>query len=123
MQCVLARFPASDQAWVFGSVALGRATGISDLAIAAGLKVDPRRSEQKMALIEVFAQSTGRAIDWGDLNAVVEPQWGPILRHGQGLVGSDSANARLNSRHVFENTVFMSYRSPVVSQRCHAWIS
>lgn len=119
---VLARFPAIDQALVFGSVAMGTATAFSDLDIAAAFNTAPMSPEQKLALIAALAQSTGRPIDLIDLNAVGEPLLGQILRHGRRLMGSNDAYAGLLSRHLFENTDFMPHRSRILAERRLAWI-
>jgi len=118
---VLARFPDLVLGLVFGSVAQGRQRPDSDLDIAVQAK-QAFTVEEKTALIEALAQSTGRPIDLIDLKVVAEPLLGQILRHGRRLFGSNTAYAQLISRHLFEQADFMPYRSRILAERRAAWI-
>ena len=117
---VLARFPAVVLAVLFGSVALGRQRPDSDLDIAVAAQRALTVAE-KMALIEAFAERTGRPVDLIDLKVVTEPLLGQIVRHGRHLLGSDGAYGQLISRHLFEQADFMPYRSRVLAERRAAW--
>ena len=117
---VLARFPAVVLAVLFGSVALGRQRPDSDLDIAVAAQRALTVAE-KMALIEAFAERTGRPVDLIDLKVVTEPLLGQIVRHGRRLLGSDGAYGQLISRHLFEQADFMPYRSRVLAERRAAW--
>lgn len=121
LRAVLARFPGLVLAMLFGSFASGRQRSDSDLDI--GVAADHAlTAEEKMALIEALAQSTGLPIDLIDLRVVAEPVLGQILRHGRRILGDDSAYGRLISRHLFEQADFMPYRTRVLAERRAAWI-
>lgn len=122
LQEVLARFPMLELALLFGSVAQGRARMDSDLDIAVSAGHRALTAEERRALIEALAERTGRPVDLIDLQTVGEPLLGQILRHGQRLLGSDGAYARLLSHHLFEQADFMPYRTRVLAERRAAWI-
>jgi predicted nucleotidyltransferase len=118
---VLVRFPTLVLALVFGSVALGRPRGDSDLDIAVAAN-QALTSVEKMDIIAALAEKTGRPIDLIDLKVVAEPLLGQIVRHGRRLIGSDGAYGRLISQHLFEQADFMPYRNRVLAERRAAWI-
>ena len=118
---VLSSFPELVLGLVFGSVAQGRQRPDSDLDIAVQAK-QPFTVDEKTALIDALAQSTGRPIDLIDLKVVAEPLLGQILRHGRRLFGSDTAYGQLISRHLFEQADFMPYRARILAERRAAWI-
>lgn len=106
---------------LFGSLATdqGRAESDLDLAVDAGHDLT---ASEKMALIAVLAESTGRPIDLVDLRSVGEPLLGQILRHGKRLLGSDTDYAELLYKHLVEQADFMPYRNRILAERRKAWI-
>lgn len=121
LKAVLARFPEITLALVFGSVALGRQRADSDLDIAVAAE-HVLTADEKRALIDALATSTGRPIDLIDLSTVSEPLLGQILRHGIKLFGNNVLYGNLISRHVFEQTDFMPYRTRLLAERRATWI-
>ena len=120
LRSVLARFPGIELAILFGSVSLGRQRADSDLDVAVAARHTLTASE-KAAIIEAFAECTGRPVDLIDLKAVGEPLLGQIVRHGRRLLGGDGAYGRLISRHLFEQADFMPYRTRVLAERRATW--
>lgn len=118
---VLAHFPKIVLAVLFGSVALGRQRVDSDLdiAVAAG---HPLTTDEKLSMISLLAERTGRPIDLIDLTVVAEPLLGQIVRHGRRVLGSDTLYGNLISRHLFEQADFMPYRTRLLAERRLAWI-
>lgn len=118
---VLARYPAVRLAYLFGSLASGRARPDSDLDLAV-LAERPLAPEAKMALIEALAHRFGRPVDLVDLAQVGEPLLGQILLHGRRLLGSDTLHGDMISRHLIEQADFLPYRDRVLAERRRAWI-
>lgn len=118
---VLAGFPGVVLAFIFGSVAQGRATRDSDLDMAVATR-QALSADQKMALIAALAARTGRPIDLIDLNTVGQPLLGQIVRHGRRLLGSAAAHGQLISRHLVEEADFMPLRNRILQERRAAWI-
>lgn len=118
---ILAHFPKIALAVLFGSVALGRERADSDLDIAVAAK-QALTADEKIALIDALAESTGRPIDLIDLKVVSEPLLGQIVRHGRRILGSDTLYGDLISRHLFEQADFMPYRTRLLAERRIAWI-
>lgn len=118
---VFARFPQVVLVLLFGSVASGQQRTDSDLdvAVAAG---HPLTMEEKIAMIGLLAERTGRPVDLIDLNGVAEPLLGQIVRHGRRVLGSDTLYGKLISRHLFEQADFMPYRTRLLAERRMAWI-
>ncbi|MBK7765556.1 MAG: nucleotidyltransferase domain-containing protein [Sulfuritalea sp.] len=118
---VFARFPQVVLVLLFGSVAAGQQRTDSDLdvAVAAG---HPLTMEEKIAMIGLLAERTGRPVDLIDLNGVAEPLLGQIVRHGRRVLGSDTLYGQLISRHLFEQADFMPYRTRLLAERRMAWI-
>ena len=118
---VFARFPQVVLVLLFGSVAAGKQRTDSDLdvAVAAG---HPLTKEEKIAMIGLLAERTGRPVDLIDLNGVAEPLLGQIVRHGRRVLGSDTLYGQLISRHLFEQADFMPYRTRLLAERRMAWI-
>jgi predicted nucleotidyltransferase len=118
---VLTHFPKIIFAILFGSFAAGRQHAESDLDIAVAAE-PALTSDEKIALINALASSTGRPVDLIDLKAVSEPLLGQILRHGRRLLGTDTFYGGLISHHLFEQADFMPYRSRLLAERRKAWI-
>lgn len=121
----LARQLATDtrlrQAFVFGSVAAGRAGTDSDLDLAVDLG-RPITEHERMGLISEVALLSGRPIDLIDLHAVGEPLLGQILRNGRRLIGSRAEFGNLIARHFTESADFLPLRRRIQNQRRRAWI-
>jgi len=121
LKVVLARFPKITLAILFGSVALGRQRADSDLDIAVAAD-EPLTVDDRLAIISVLAERTGRSIDLIDLKVAPEPLLGQVLRHGRRILGSDTLYGELISRHLFEQADFMPYRTRLLAERRMAWI-
>jgi uncharacterized protein len=117
----LEQFPQISLAVLFGSAVLGRQQPQSDLDIAVAAK-RPLTANEKIAIIGALAERTGRPIDLVDLNGVVEPLLGQVVRHGRRILGSDTLYGELISRHIFEQADFMPYRARLLAERRLAWI-
>jgi uncharacterized protein len=118
---VLSRFPKIVLAVLFGSVALGRERPDSDLDIAVAAKQE-LTTDEKIALVDALAESTGRPIDLIDLKMVSEPLLGQIVCHGRRILGSDTLFGELISRHLFEQADFMPYLNRLLKDRRMTWI-
>ncbi len=103
---VLSGFPFIIFAILFGSVVLDRQHKESDLDIAVAAD-QAMTAKEKIALINAFAETTGRPIDLIDLQVVSEPLLGQILHNGRRLLGSDTFYSDLISRHLFLQVDFM----------------
>lgn len=118
---MLARYPSFRAAYLFGSLATGRARPDSDLDLAV-LAAKALSSEEKAALIGELAELSGRAVDLVDLALAGEPVLGQVLVHGRRILGSDLDHARLIRRHLFEQADFVPYRNRILAERRQAWI-
>jgi uncharacterized protein len=116
----LSSHPEVELAIVFGSVAAGTAAAHSDVDLAV-LAAAPLSADQKMALVADVAFATGRAVDLIDLRTAGEPLMGQILEHGQRLLGSPEAHARLVSRHLVDAEDFLPYARRILAERRRAW--
>ena len=117
----LTRHGGLELAFVFGSVAQGKARVDSDLDIAVQA-ARPLSLQQKLALIGDLAEATGRPVDLIDLRTVGEPLLGQILGHGRRLLGSEDAHGRLLSRHLIDAADFLPLAQRIVDERRRAWI-
>jgi len=106
---------------LFGSVASGRPHAESDLDIAVAAD-HTLTVEERISLINALAERIGRPVDLIDLSVAAGPLLGQILRHGRRILGSDTLYGGLISRHVFEQTDFMPYRTRLLAERRMAWI-
>ena len=118
---VFAHFPKVVLVVLFGSVASGKQRADSDLDIALTTG-HPLTVEEKMAIVSLLAEHTGRAIDLIDLSVVGEPLLGQIVRHGRRVLGSDTLYGELISKHLFEQADFMPYQAKILAERRRAWI-
>ena len=121
IQRTLTRHGGLELAFVFGSVAQGKAHADSDLDIAVQA-ARPLSSQQKMALIGDLAAATGRPVDLIDLRTVGEPLLGQVLGHGRKLLGSVEAHGSLLSRHLIDAADFLPFAQRIVDERRRAWI-
>lgn len=118
---VFAHFPEVMMVVLFGSVASGKQRPDSDLDIALSTG-HPLTVDEKMSIISLLAERTGRPIDLIDLCVVGEPLLGQIVRHGRRVLGSDTLYGQLISKHLFEQADFMPYQARILAERRKAWI-
>ncbi|MNF79008.1 Nucleotidyltransferase domain protein [compost metagenome] len=121
VEAALAQHPDVRLAYVFGSVASGRARPDSDVDVAV-LMAAPLNAQSKIRLISDIASSTGRPVDLIDLVGVGEPLLGQILRHGVRIRGDAALHAQWVTRHIFNNEDFMPYVERMLAERRQAWI-
>jgi len=121
IQYVLIRHGGVRMAILFGSLAKGNASPMSDLDLAVSMDA-PVTTEVKMALIGDLASALGRPVDLIDLHEVGEPLLGQILQHGIRLLGSDTDHAELIKRHLFADADFMPYQRRILAERRQRWI-
>lgn len=121
VEAALAQHPDVRLAYVFGSVASGRARQDSDVDVAV-LMAAPLNVESKVRLISDIASSTGRPVDLIDLADVGEPLLGQILRHGVRIRGDAALHAQWVTRHILNNEDFMPYVERMLAERRQAWI-
>lgn len=115
----LEKHPEISLAYVFGSIAKGKAKPDSDLDIA--VQSDKAlTTEQHISLIEDLALATGRPIDLIDLKTAGEPLLGEILQ-GIRLIGSDANHAELIKRHLFDSADFLPYVERMLTERRAQW--
>jgi predicted nucleotidyltransferase len=121
LRSVLARHEGLRLAVLFGSLARGEASAVSDLDVAVAMDA-PLDLARKMSLIEDLALAFGRPVDLVDLRSAGEPLLGQILRHGVRLLGSDGAYAELLYRHLVAEADFVPYQRRILAERRRAWI-
>lgn len=117
----LKQHPEITLAYVFGSVAKGRARPDSDVDVAV-LADTPLGADQHIKLVCDIAAATGRPVDLVDLSRVGEPLLGQILKYGVRIRGNASQHADLMTRHVFNNEDFMPYVERMLAERRQRWI-
>jgi len=107
---------------VFGSMATGHYSEDSDFDIAIK-KISPLSTQEKIHLIEIITQATGRAVDLIDLSTVGEPLLGQILKQGKRLIGSNSDYAELALKHIYAQADFAPYIERTLKERRQKWIN
>ncbi|EIM01255.1 nucleotidyltransferase family protein [Rhodanobacter sp. 115] len=120
IQTALASHPDIRLAYVFGSVAQGRARPDSDVDVAVQMP-KPLDSALRMQLIEELALATGRPVDLIDLQTVGEPLLGQILKHGKRIAGDKTAHVAMMSRHVYAMEDFVPYVTRMLEERRRLW--
>lgn len=108
-------------AYVFGSVATGKANYQSDLDVAIRAS-HALSATKKAAIISELASITGRPVDLIDLNQAGEPLLGEILRDGKRIKGSDNQHAELIQRHIYNTEDFLPTVRRLLSERRQQWI-
>ena len=121
IQNALALHPDIRLAYVFGSVAQGRARPDSDVDVAVQMP-KPLDSALRTQLIEELALATGRPVDLIDLQTVGEPLLGQILKHGKRVAGDKTAHIAMMSRHVYAMEDFVPYVTRMLEERRRLWI-
>lgn len=106
---------------VFGSLAAGKGSMESDLdlAVDAGRRLT---ADEKLTLIGILAEQTGRPVDLVDIHAIGEPLLGQILKHGKRVLGSVTCYADLIRRHLFDQADYLPYRRRILAERRRSWI-
>lgn len=122
MREVLSGFTDIYLAVLFGSVAKKTARAGSDLDIAV-LADHKLSSNEKIQLIEAFAQKIGRPVDLIDLFDPPQPLLGQIIKTGRRILGTDDAFANLVYRNLVDQADFLPLRSRALRERRDAWIS
>lgn len=118
---VLARYPQIELAFLFGSLAKGKARPDSDIDLA--VQADkPLDVTTKMAIIGDLAAAFGRPVDLVDLRRVGEPLLGQILQ-GQRVLGSTTSHGRLLAKHLRDVADFLPYRDRILKYRRDKWIN
>jgi len=120
IQTTLAAHPDIRLAYVFGSVAQGRARPDSDVDVAVQMS-KPLDTALRMQLIEELALATGRPVDLIDLQTVGEPLLGQILKHGKQVAGDKAAHVDMMSRHVYAMEDFVPYVTRMLKERRRLW--
>jgi predicted nucleotidyltransferase len=122
MREVLSGFEDIHLAVLFGSVAkeTARADSDLDIAVLANHKLSPN---EKIQLIEAFAQKIGRPVDLIDLFDPPQPLLGQIIKTGRRILGTDDAFANLAYRNIVDQADFMPLRTRALLERREAWIS
>lgn len=119
---VLDACPDVELAIVYGSVAAGAAGPESDLDIAVTGR-QRLSADQRMALVEALARSTGRPVDLVDLRDVHGPLLAEILRTGVRVLERDvTLYGTVLSRHLLDEADFRPYRDRILADRRRAWI-
>ncbi|MBB3104141.1 type VII toxin-antitoxin system MntA family adenylyltransferase antitoxin [Azomonas macrocytogenes] len=121
VEAALEPYPDLVLAYVFGSVARGRARPDSDVDVAV-LADAPLDATYKARLIEDIASATGRPVDLIDLAGVGEPLLGQILRYGVRIRGDAARHAQWVTRHIFNNEDFVPYIERMLAERRQRWI-
>ena len=108
-------------AYVFGSIATGRANLESDLDVAVSTKTE-LSPERTAAMVGDLASLTGRPVDLIDLRRAGEPLLGEVLRDGRRLKGSHSQHVELVQRHIYNCEDFLPILRRLLSERRQQWI-
>ena len=122
MREVLSGFADIYLAVLFGSVAKESARVDSDLDIAV-LANHKLSTDEKIQLIEAFAQKIGRPVDLIDLFDPPQPLLGQIIKTGRRILGTDDAFANLVYRNLVDQADFLPLRSRALRERRDVWIS
>jgi len=80
-------------------------------------------SNEKIQLIEAFAQKIGRPVDLIDLFDPPQPLLGQIIKTGRRILGTDDAFANLAYRNMMDQADFMPLRTRALLERREAWTS
>jgi len=122
MREVLSGFANIHLAVLFGSVAKETVRADSDLDIAV-LANHKLSTDEKIQLIEAFAQKIGRPVDLIDLFDPPQPLLGQIIKTGRRILGTDDAFANLVYRNLVDQADFLPLRSRALRERRDVWIS
>lgn len=118
---ILARYPQIELAFLFGSLASGKARPDSDLDLAVQA-AQPLDVDTKMAMIGDLAEAFGRPVDLIDLRLAGEPLLGQILK-GQRILGTTTLHGQLLAKHLRDVADFLPYRDRILKYRRDKWIN
>lgn len=119
---LLVDHPEVELAILYGSVAQGTETPVSDLDLAV-LGAHPLSAEASMDLIGDLASLTGRPVDLVDLRTTHGTLLREILRTGIRIVETDDALfPSLLSRYLIDEADFGPIRDRILAERRHTWI-
>ena len=116
----LSRYPEFKLAILFGSQAMGNATGDSDIDLAL-LSDASISSSKKLELVEQIGAKFGRPVDIVDLFFAAEPVLGQVFK-GKRLLGDDATYARLLTKHLINTADFVPLQKRILTERRNAWI-
>jgi len=116
----LSRYAEFKLAILFGSQAMGNATGDSDIDLAL-LSDAPISSSKKLQLVEQIGAKFGRPVDIVDLFFAAEPVLGQVFK-GKRLLGDDATYARLLTKHLINTADFVPLQKRILTERRNAWI-
>ena len=116
----LSRYAELKLAILFGSQAMGNATGDSDIDLAL-LSDAPISSSKKLQLVEQIGAKFGRPVDIVDLFFAAEPVLGQVFK-GKRLLGDDVTYARLLTKHLINTADFVPLQKRILTERRNAWI-
>lgn len=116
----LSRYAEFKLAILFGSQAMGNATGDSDIDLAL-LSDAPISSSKKLQLVEQIGAKFGRPVDIVDLFFAAEPVLGQVFK-GKRLLGDDVTYARLLTKHLINTADFVPLQKRILTERRNAWI-
>jgi len=116
----LSRYAELKLAILFGSQAMGNATGSSDIDLAL-LSDAPISSSKKLQLVEQIGAKFGRPVDIVDLFFAAEPVLGQVFK-GKRLLGDDVTYARLLTKHLINTADFVPLQKRILTERRNAWI-
>ena len=116
----LSRYAEFKLAILFGSLAMGNATGDSDIDLAL-LSDAPISSSKKLELVEQIGAKFGRPVDIVDLFFAAEPVLGQVFK-GKRLLGDDVTYARLLTKHLINTADFVPLQKRILTERRNAWI-
>jgi predicted nucleotidyltransferase len=116
----LSRYAELKLAILFGSQAMGTASGDSDIDLAL-LSNAPISSIKKLQLVEQIGAKFGRPVDIVDLFFAAEPVLGQVFK-GKRLLGDDVTYARLLTKHLINTADFVPLQKRILTERRNAWI-
>ena len=116
----LSRYAELKLAILFGSQAMGNATGDSDIDLAL-LSDAPISSIKKLQLVEQIGAKFGRPVDIVDLFFAAEPVLGQVFK-GKRLLGDNVTYARLLTKHLINTADFVPLQQRILTERRNAWI-
>jgi len=116
----LSRYAELKLAILFGSQAMGTASGDSDIDLAL-LSDAPISSIKKLQLVEQIGAKFGRPVDIVDLFFAAEPVLGQVFK-GKRLLGDDVTYARLLTKHLINTADFVPLQKRILTERRNAWI-
>ncbi len=112
----LSQQPSIHFAILFGSFAKNKNTTESDIDIAIELD-KPLTTENKLSLLQSFAELTDRKIDLIDLKTVGEPLLNEIIQHGEIIKGTKNKFIQLSIKNLNMMQDFTPYLRRTLKER------